>query len=110
MIKHNNAGKVWKRSIGIVHYYHFLHRLVMFVLIRSFVTFNTLVHIVSFLFVCCLFVVAGLTLFALSENNLALTGPDFTDKHFSVFTAFLFGTICAAVDPVAVREGTNLSH
>ena len=65
----------------------------------------TLVYLLNVIFVVVVFCFCvGLSLFALSENNLALTGPGFEGKQFSVFTAFLFGTICAAVDPVAVSS------
>lgn len=44
---------------------------------------------------------AGLTLFGLRNVGGVLTGPN-SQVEFSVSAALLFGTICAAVDPVAV--------
>ena len=44
---------------------------------------------------------AGLTLFGLRNAGAVLTGPN-SQVEFSESAALLFGTICAAVDPVAV--------
>jgi hypothetical protein len=44
---------------------------------------------------------AGLTLFGLRNVGGVLTGPN-SQVEFSESAALLFGTICAAVDPVAV--------
>ena len=44
---------------------------------------------------------AGLTLLGLSNVGVVLTGPN-SQVQFTESAALLFGTICAAVDPVAV--------
>ena len=44
---------------------------------------------------------AGLTLFGLKNVGVVLTGSN-SQVEFSESAALLFGTICAAVDPVAV--------
>lgn len=46
--------------------------------------------------------VAGLTLYGLKNAGVVLTGPGLEEAIFSVSSALLFGTICSAVDPVAV--------
>lgn len=43
----------------------------------------------------------GLTLFGLNEVGVVLAGSN-KDVNFTISAALLFGTICAAVDPVAV--------
>ncbi|XP_064395116.1 sodium/hydrogen exchanger 2-like isoform X2 [Halichondria panicea] len=47
-------------------------------------------------------VAIGMTLFGLYEANLLLTEPSLQNSIFNIPVALLFGTICSAVDPVAV--------
>ena len=48
-----------------------------------------------------MFVYVGLCLFGLFHAGIVLTGSA-SDVNFTLSSALLFGTICAAVDPVAV--------
>lgn len=48
-----------------------------------------------------------MTLFGLRNVEVVLTGAA-KDVNFSVSSALLFGTICAAVDPVAVSININV--
>ncbi len=47
-----------------------------------------------------------MTLFGLYEANLLLTEPSLQNSIFNIPVALLFGTICSAVDPVAVSPIT----
>ena len=53
---------------------------------------------------CILSLLSGVTLFALFQSGGILTADNLSDAKFTISSAFLFGTICAAVDPVAVRR------
>ena len=51
----------------------------------------------------CNYLYIGGTLYALSiSRTTILTGNLLSQSEFTISSALLFGTICAAVDPVAV--------
>ena len=53
----------------------------------------------------------GLCLYGLFEAGLLLTGTEsVAGVNFTLSSALLFGTICAAVDPVAVSSPTHLEY
>ena len=56
------------------------------------------------LYVSVITLPSGMTLFALHRGGAVLTGENLQGVDFTISSALLFGTICAAVDPVAVSR------